>query len=236
MPTKAAKYYTMGAWNFAINGNDTFQDVYQLFFQFYNEGQDPVIISKQLWELFEAEINDIDCRNNTLFALAQAQWETKSLDSKIYLEVKHIIETGNDIKVWEGLGADEKILNTRKIVLQTFLAKISTEKQKPKRRTKQRDDYFSNQLLKISSPDDKRTLTLTESGTDENNCSTQILIDFEGGGAGVYAAKGINLSIKTFWKDNQTIVVETKKTYLVLQKWEQVQDYQDIIRVEYIEI
>lgn len=225
----------MGTWNTAINGNDTFLDVYQLFFQFYNEGQDPIIISKQLWELFEADINDIDSRNNTLFALAHAQWETKSLDAKIFKEVKHIIETGKDIKVWESLGSDEKTIIKRKIALQKFLTKISAEKEKPKRRSKQRDDYFSNQLLKISSPDDKRTLTLTESGTDENNCSTQILIDFKGGGAGVYAAKGINLSIKTFWKDNQTIVVETKKTYLVLQKWEQVQDYQDIIKVEYIE-
>ena len=36
---------------------------------------------------------DYDDRNNSLFGLAFAQWETKSLDPTIYKQVKEIIET-----------------------------------------------------------------------------------------------------------------------------------------------
>ncbi|HMK17806.1 MAG TPA: hypothetical protein VK492_06405 [Chitinophagaceae bacterium] len=94
--------------------------------------------------------------------------------------------------------------------------------------------YFTNQLSENLSPDNRRKLTLTEHG-DESYASTQVMIQFEESGSGVYAANGINLGIKTYWKDNNTIVIETKKSYLSLQKWEQVQSFQDIVKVEYIE-
>lgn len=42
----------MGTWNTKINGNDTFQDIYQNFFDRYNEGGNPVDISKQIQEEF----------------------------------------------------------------------------------------------------------------------------------------------------------------------------------------
>ena len=228
----------MGTWNTAMDGNDTFVDIHQRFFQYYNEGRNPIEISKELVEVFEDDLNDVDTRNNSLFGLALAQWETKSQDPELLRKVKQIIETGNDLEVWTDLGSDERVIKKRKLVLDKFLIKISAEKEKPRRRSKQKDKYFSNQLYKALSPDNKCTLTITESGTDETYCSTQIFIEFKGsggGGGGVYAANGMNLSIKAYWKNDKTIAVETKKDYLVLQKWEQVQNFQDIINVDYIE-
>lgn len=109
-----------------------------------------------------------------------------------------------------------------------------TKTPKSKSKTSIKSNYFINQLSENYSPDNRRKLTLTESGTAENYAVTQVMIQFEQSGSGVYAASGINLGIKTYWKDNNTIVIETKKDYVVLQKWEQVQDFQDIVKVEYI--
>jgi hypothetical protein len=97
------------------------------------------------------------------------------------------------------------------------------------------EKHFFVHLSQTHSPDGKRFLSLTESGTDESYCSTQVVISFENSGAGVYAAKGRNLGIKTYWKDNNTVIIETKKDFIALQRWEHVQSFQNIVKVEYIE-
>src|SRR5687768_11189755 len=126
----------MGSWNTKINGNDTFQDIYQNFFDLYNQGQDPVNVSKQIQDKFAEMFKDQDDRNNSLFGLAMAQWETKALDPKIFQQVKEIIETGKDIELWKDLGADEKTLKKRQAALDKFLSQLGTEKVKPKRRSR----------------------------------------------------------------------------------------------------
>jgi len=117
-----------------------------------------------------------------------------------------------------------------------FDDKISgTKTPKSKRGSYKEEKYFFNQLSESRSPDGKRLLSLAERGTDESYCSTQVVITFENSGAGVYAVNGMNLGIKTYWKDNNTIVIETKKSFVAHQRWEQVQSFQDIVKVEYIE-
>lgn len=123
-------------------------------------------------------------------------------------------------------------LNNLLIDFDVKVSGIKTPKEK--RGSYKEEKHFYKQLSESRSPDSKRLLSLAESGTDENNSSTQVSITFESSGAGVYAANGINLGIKTFWKDNSTIVIETKKDFTVLQKWEQVQSFQDVVKVEYI--
>ena len=122
----------MGTWNTKLNGNDTFQDIYQEFFDLYNEGQNPFEISKLILADFSENFNDSDERNNCLFGLILAQWETKSLDPVIFEQVKEIIESRKDITVWKDLGADKKTLKLRQAVLDKFLIQISTERKKPK--------------------------------------------------------------------------------------------------------
>ncbi|AGY54623.1 hypothetical protein BRDCF_p1996 [Bacteroidales bacterium CF] len=134
----------MGTWNTSIKGNDASSDIYLDFFDSYNDGKSPEEISKKLFADYQEVLdNPQDC-NNFWFALALAQWETKSLDEKVYKKVKEIIESGKDLKVWEELGADKKDIKKRKDVLDKFLVTIQTEKEKARlpKKIKAKDPIF----------------------------------------------------------------------------------------------
>lgn len=104
----------MGNWSTAIKDSDVFSDVYGDFFELYNNGENPKeITEKILTENFE--ILEIDSEKNDFwFAIALAQWETKTLDEKILKKVENIINSGDDIKLWAELGADKQSLTKRK--------------------------------------------------------------------------------------------------------------------------
>ena len=159
----------MGTWNTKINGNDTFLDIYQDFFDLYNQGENPVDISKLIQDNFAENFNDSDERNNCLFGLILAQWETKSIDPVIFGEVKEIIESGKDIGVWKDLGADEKTLKQRQTSLDKFLAQISTDKEKPKRRVRSKFEFETIDLVKITAPDNLKTFEVSEEFANKKN-------------------------------------------------------------------
>src|SRR5690348_15619208 len=143
----------MGTWNTKLNGNDTFLDVYQRFFDLYNQGQHPSEISKQMLSDYAQAFSDHDDRNNSPFGLALAQWETQSLEPVIYQQVKAIIDSEKDLQLWKELGADSKTVEKRKKELDKFLTQISTERSKPKRRVRPKFEYRSVQLLTLPAPD-----------------------------------------------------------------------------------
>ncbi len=124
----------MGTWGTAIKNSDAFADIYNEFFEFYNKGGQPSIISKQIiednWEMLDIE----EDKHSFWFALALAQWETKSLESKVLQTVVDIVNSGADIKLWTDLGAEEKNIAKRKVVLCKFLEKLHSEKPKAKAR------------------------------------------------------------------------------------------------------
>lgn len=128
----------MGAWGNGIMDNDTSSDIYEDFIELYNEGEDPNNISKSLIKDNQELIENPDDCNNFWFALALAQWETKSLNSVVFDKVKVIIESEKDLTVWRELDADEADIKKRKIVLQKFLEKLQSERKRPKQRQKQK--------------------------------------------------------------------------------------------------
>lgn len=131
---------------------------------------------------------------------------------------------------------DQDKIDVLNSLLIDFDERVSgTKTPKDKRTSSGKTNYFIKEVSESYSPDNKRKVTIIESGRNENHASTQVAIQFGQSGAGVYAANGVNLGIKAYWKNNNTILVETRKDYLVLQKWEQVQSFQDIVIVEYIE-
>jgi hypothetical protein len=130
--------YSMGTWGTNIKENDTSGEIYDNYFDLYNEGQSPVDISSKLISDNKELIGNPDDCNNFWFALALAQWETKSLDADVFEKVKTIIESGSDLKVWKDLDADEKDIESREVYLQDFLKKIQTEKTKAKARVKEK--------------------------------------------------------------------------------------------------
>jgi len=202
----------MGTWNNKIDGNDTFQDIYQNFFDLYNQGQNPADISKQVQDDFAEMFNDYDERNNCLFGLALAQWETKSLNPTVYKQVKEIIETNNDLEVWKGLGADEKTLKQRKVALDKFLTQISTDREKPKRRVRPKLEYNANHLLTLPAPDGQKTFEIIESYVNGEYKATSSAISWVGGGGSIFYFNTKGKFITARWVDSQTLEITHDKT------------------------
>jgi hypothetical protein len=50
----------MGAWGTAISSNDTYADIFDEFFELYNDGLEVVEISKRLIQNNQETINDPD--------------------------------------------------------------------------------------------------------------------------------------------------------------------------------
>lgn len=124
----------MGTWGTAISSNDTYEDIFSEFMDLYDDGLEPSEISKKIINQNTDLTEDYEDKNNFWFALAMAQWQCKSLDPDLFQRVKAIIETGEDMKIWEELGADKKEIDKRKKVLDSFLDKLSQEKDKPRKR------------------------------------------------------------------------------------------------------
>jgi hypothetical protein len=202
----------MGTWNNKIGGNDTFQDIYQSFFDLYNQGQNPLDISKQIQDDFGEMFEDYDDRNNSLFGLALAQWETKSVDPTVYKQVKEIIETGNDLEVWKGLGADEKTLKQRKIVLDKFLSQISVDREKPKRRIRSKFEYTAIKLLTITAPDNNKTFEIIESYVNGKYKDTSSSISWSSGGGSVFYFYVKGKFVTANWVDSQTLEIRHDRT------------------------
>lgn len=208
----------MGIWNNKIDGNDAFQDIYQNFFDLYNKGQSSTDVSKQIQDDYAEMFNDDDDRNNSLFGLAMAQWETKSLDPAIFQQVKEIIETGNDLEVWKGLGADEKDLKQRKVLLDKFLAQISTEREKPKRRLKSKFEFTTVELVKAVAPDNNKIFEASEHYTNGVYEQTGSAISWTTGGGSVFYFTGQGQFVAARWLDSQTLEVKHDKNIIFTKK------------------
>ena len=125
----------MGHWGTGISSNDTFMEVYESFFHYYNHNASIEDIKKQLAIDFAGTLKIDQASNDYWFALAKALWECKELDKETFNKVKDIIDSKADLKVWKELNASEKDLEKREVVLQKFLATLSVEKEKPKARS-----------------------------------------------------------------------------------------------------
>jgi hypothetical protein len=132
------KKMKMGAWGTGISSNDTYADIYQQFIDLYNEGLNVREITKRLLNENEETINIVEDSPNFWFAIANGQWECKELEKEVFSKVEHIINSGEDIRIWKELEASQAGIKLREKVLEKFLTKIRTEKEKPRKRTKKR--------------------------------------------------------------------------------------------------
>lgn len=128
----------MGAWGTEVSSNDTYSDIYGEFIDLYNSGLTVPEITQQLIDKNQETINLPEDAANFWFALANGQWECKALDKDILKKIEGIIETGEDLAVWKELDASPADLEKRAKVLNKFLAKLQTEKVKPRRQTKKK--------------------------------------------------------------------------------------------------
>jgi hypothetical protein len=84
------------------------------------------------------------------------------------------------------------------------------------------------------SPDRQRHIMIRTNGI-EKNALTEVSIILKGGSGCIYCARGLRLPIKAYWKDNSTVVIETKKEYLVEVKHHTVRSFEDVVKIEYNE-
>lgn len=201
------KVIKMGTWNTRIKGNDTTLDIYQSFFDMYNEGHEPQKISeflrKKLWVVFD----DDDEKHNALFGLVLAQWETKSLEGELYEEVKKVIENEENLELWKENGEIGKITRRRNKVLQVFLEKISKPRQKPKRRISVKLDFYFNDLLKLKAPDKKKDFFVCEWVNNGQYMQTTGSINWLNSGGSIFNFTNKNMIVKGKWLNSQTLEV-----------------------------
>ena len=84
------------------------------------------------------------------------------------------------------------------------------------------------------SPDGKRKLRVGW-WSDHKQASTFVAIHFPASTGVIYSLSSLHTDIKAWWKDNSTIVIETKEDYEPDTQCRQVCSFGDIITIEYIE-
>lgn len=90
-------------------------------------------------------------------------------------------------------------------------------------------------LVEEIAPNGTDKLHIQFSGKGEH-AITYVVILLANGSGNIYSARGEKLPIKAYWKDNHTVVIETKKAYDSCTKVKQISSYGEVIKIEYIEV
>ncbi len=223
----------MGTWDISIEGNDTFQDIYSNFMERYNSGDDPRQIKLDILSDFADYFSDTDDQHNALFGLSKGLWDTKSLDEETLEEVKQVIATESDLRLWRNLGATDGIIKKRKDRLDKFLKTISTEKEKPKRRIKKTFEFEKKTFVKLTSPDGKKTLDIGEELGDKKYIHTSGLLMWDSGGGSVLYFNQPNQDISAKWVDNRTLEIIHDRSIVFSKKDEKAYFMGDEVIIKY---
>ena len=226
----------MGTWSEALNGSDTFCDVYESFYTMYNEGLAPTIAAQKVLADINEDFCDIDELHDSLFALGFAQWETKCLDQNLYQKIKKIIDSGENIELWKGAGSTDVSLKKRKQVLGDFLSKISVEKQKAKRRSKPKFEFSTLEVVKVISPNGEKLFAFNEEYTNGKYIHTSGLLEWKDGGSGIAYFQGQGKKISAEWTDNNTLQITHEKEIVFIKKEVQSRNFSDIVYIVYNEL
>jgi ribosomal protein L31E len=98
--------------------------------------------------------------------------------------------------------------------------------------------YYHKEIADIASPNGKYSVSIAESGPDKEKAQTSITLNIEkAGGSSIYYAKGTDLNIKAYWKNNNHLIIETKKSYEALHEGRrrELRHYNDVVKIEFIE-
>ncbi len=129
----------MGRWGMGMSSSDEFQDVKDEFFDLFYYTDEPLNeIEKSILDNYRENYSSFDSDDgvwhDVYFALADCEWSCGQLSERILSEITRIIENDLDIAYMESLSAAPQDLKKRKQVLEKFLDKLSTPKEKPVKR------------------------------------------------------------------------------------------------------
>jgi len=188
-----------------------------------------------------------------LFADLKSFGEKIVLDGKIYNETqsRKVIEL---IRLYNQQNSDDKKKERLEKILSGYYGKPADRRALNQGKTKvvktEEKEGIITETIQVSfgsgpghseqrevlSPDGMRRLFISEyTGKDESYAVTSVNISFKTSSGGIYAVKGIHPDINAFWRNNNTVVIETSKSYTGLMQHRLVQSFQDVIQIEYVE-
>lgn len=167
----------------------------------------------------QKELNDIGTMLHYFHETSVNGEEVEKLKSLLTDYSKHT----NEISGKRKGEYSEVISRVEKDGIEEVTVRISTGP-KPK--------HFEEQEAR--SPDGNRKLRVMQ-WSDGKHASTYVAVHFPTASGTVYRTSGIRPDIKARWKDNSTIVIETKKEYEANTQNKQVRSFDDVITIEYIE-
>lgn len=202
----------MGDWGHKVGESDTFADVYDQFFDLYNEGASPELVTKRIREELAEYFTDYDDLYDAHFALAFAQWETQSLDALLLKKVEDLIESGTALKNWEERDASEANLKKRGAALNRFLKKLRKPRPSKKRRMTKKFDFSQRVLVDLPSPDGKKTFSIAESYGEGEYIHTGATIMWANGGGSIFHVRKADLEFSGKWIDSHNLEINIPKS------------------------
>lgn len=227
----------MGSWYYKVGESDTFADVYEHFFDQYNNGATPKIAAKSVRDELGEYLADYDDQFDASFALALAQWETQSLEPSLLEKVRHCIESGAELGNWEERGADSATLKKRATALTAFLKKLGTPCPSKKRRKTPKFDFRQEVLIELAAPDGKKTFSVEEEYSDGKYSQTGATMTWAGGGGGsVFYFIKQGVCVSALWVDSQSLEVTIEKGIDYIKKDDWAFFCGDKVDVRYTEV
>lgn len=202
----------MGNWGHKLDESDTFADVYDAFFDEYNNGASPEAATELVRSELADYFQDSDDQFDAHFALALAQWETRSLEPELLNTVEQTIESGAALKIWEDRDADDDTLRERSSALSTFLEKLKSPRKSKKRRVRIKIDFRRDKLVELPAPDGRKVFTVEEHYTRGEYSTTIGHLQWTDGGSGpsfYFDKQGVTISAR--WIDSQNLEVSVDR-------------------------
>lgn len=198
----------MGTWGHKVGESDTFADVYDCFFEHYNNGATPKVASRLVRDDLASYFSDYDDMYDSHFALALAQWETQSLEPALLKKVERFVESGAELKLWEGSDPNDVTVRQRSEALQQFLEKLRKPRPSKKRRKKEKFDFKQRVLIDLPAPDGRKRLSIAESYVDGKYINTVATIMWDRGGGSIFHVTQPDLEFSADWLDSQNLEIK----------------------------
>lgn len=87
----------------------------------------------------------------------------------------------------------------------------------------------------IVAPDGLRRIYITEWSYDQQS-HTEVSVIFKSAGGCIYNVEGVRPKLNAYWKNNNTVVIETSSNYKVMMQCYTAQSFDDVIKIEYAEL
>lgn len=203
----------MGSWGHKVGESDSFADVYDQFFDEYNNGATAEAAAATVRTELGDYFVEYDDQYDAHFALALAQWETQSLEQGLLKKVERFIESGADLKNWEEKGADSKTLKKRAAALTSFLNKLRVPRPSKKRRRRPKLDFHRDIIVEISAPDGTKTFSISEQFSNKEYTYTLAWMEWSnGGGVRVFSCRQRGLVFSAKWLDSHNLSISIPKS------------------------